>query len=117
MPHWQVHRSHTEREFQPLPTLTWTILLQDAQRSTLVEHLVLQELLKKRAPKLLAAFNAMDYSLEELAGPWFSHLFCGALPAETVVRVWDCLFLEGPKILFRVALAVLKVCLSFPPGK
>lgn len=30
------------------------------------------------------------------------------------MRVWDVLFLEGPKILFRVALALFKVRLSCP---
>ena len=43
---------------------------------------------------------------------WFSSLFCTALPAETAVRIWDVLFLEGPKILFRVALALFKVWLD-----
>lgn len=28
------------------------------------------------------------------------------------MRIWDVLFLEGPKILFRVALALFKVWLS-----
>lgn len=33
-------------------------------------------------------------------------LYCNSLPAETTARVWDALFNEGPKILFRVALAL-----------
>ena len=36
-------------------------------------------------------------------------LFSTSLPAETVARGWDALFNEGPKILYRVALALLKV--------
>ena len=47
--------------------------------------------------------------LQEVTRSWFSSLFCTALPAETAVRIWDVLFLEGPKILFRVALALFKV--------
>lgn len=39
---------------------------------------------------------------------WFMSLFVGTLPIESVLRVWDCLFLEGPKILFRFALAIFK---------
>ena len=49
--------------------------------------------------------------LQEVTRSWFSSLFCTALPAETAVRIWDVLFLEGPKILFRVALALFKVWL------
>lgn len=37
----------------------------------------------------------------------FLCLFCTSLPSETAARVLDALFNEGPKILFRVALAIL----------
>jgi len=39
---------------------------------------------------------------------WFMSLFVGTLPMECVLRVWDCLFFEGSKTLFRVALAIFK---------
>ena len=32
------------------------------------------------------------------------------LPVQTMARVWDALFSEGPKILYRVALTLLKDC-------
>ena len=44
-----------------------------------------------------------------IATDWYLCLFSTSLPAETVARVWDALFNEGPKILYRVALALLKV--------
>ena len=75
----------------------------------LAECLVLGDLLRKRCPKLLASFNAMDLSVSEISRRWFSHLFCGVLPAETTVRIWDCVMFEGVKVLFRVSLALLKV--------
>jgi len=40
---------------------------------------------------------------------WFMSLFIGTLPTESVLRVWDCLFYEGSRVLFRVALAVFKL--------
>ena len=40
---------------------------------------------------------------------WFMSLFIGTLPIESVLRVWDVLFYEGSKTLFRVALAVFKL--------
>jgi hypothetical protein len=73
-----------------------------------VECCVLAELLQKKFPRLLSAFAAMDCHLHEITSTWFSHLFTMSLPATTAVRVWDCLLCEGPKVLFRVALALLK---------
>ena len=40
---------------------------------------------------------------------WFVCLYCEVLPLETVLRVWDTIFYEGSKILFRVALGLLKL--------
>ena len=40
---------------------------------------------------------------------WFMSLFIGTLPIESVLRVWDVLFYEGSKTLFRVALALFKI--------
>lgn len=39
---------------------------------------------------------------------WFMSCFVGTLPPETCARVWDVLFYEGSKTLFRVALGVFK---------
>ena len=39
---------------------------------------------------------------------WFMSVFIGTLPVESVLRVWDILFYEGSKTLFRVALAIFK---------
>lgn len=40
---------------------------------------------------------------------WFICVFSEVLPTETVLRIWDCLFFEGSKIIFRVALALIKL--------
>ncbi|KAK9845237.1 hypothetical protein WJX81_000734 [Elliptochloris bilobata] len=77
-----------------------------ATRAGAVEQRVLEALAARRCPRLVAALAAADAPLASLAAPWFPALFAGALPAETVARVWDCLMLEGPKVLFRVALAL-----------
>ena len=39
---------------------------------------------------------------------WFMSIFIGTLPIESVLRVWDVLFYEGSKTLFRIALAIFK---------
>lgn len=40
---------------------------------------------------------------------WFMSLFIGTLPVESVLRVWDILFYEGSRTIFRVALAIFKM--------
>ncbi|KAL9596137.1 MAG: hypothetical protein Q9219_005998 [cf. Caloplaca sp. 3 TL-2023] len=40
---------------------------------------------------------------------WFMSMFIGTLPIETVLRVWDIVFYEGSKTLFRIALAIFKM--------
>ena len=40
---------------------------------------------------------------------WFICLYSEVLPVETVLRIWDAVFYEGTKILFRVALGLLKL--------
>lgn len=39
---------------------------------------------------------------------WLMSLYVGSLPLETTLRVWDCLFYEGSKTFFRVALGIFK---------
>jgi hypothetical protein len=40
---------------------------------------------------------------------WFMSVFIGVLPIETVLRVWDSFLYEGPRALYRYALAVFKL--------
>ncbi|KIZ01456.1 Growth hormone-regulated TBC protein 1 [Monoraphidium neglectum] len=72
-----------------------------------VEMRVLAELLKAKAPKLHRHMEAMGCEVSLFATDWFLVLFATTLPAETAARVWDSVFLEGTKVLFRVALALL----------
>lgn len=36
-----------------------------------------------------------------IASKWFICIFAEVLPAETVLRIWDCVFAEGYKVLAR----------------
>ena len=40
---------------------------------------------------------------------WFMSCFVGSLPIEPCLRVWDVLFYEGSKTLFRVALGIFRL--------
>ncbi|KAL4443069.1 hypothetical protein ABPG77_008560 [Micractinium sp. CCAP 211/92] len=89
------------------------ILYKDMYASNLngthVEMRSLQELVQHKLPRLGAHMQALGCDMSILATDWFLCLFSTSLPAETVARVWDALLNEGPKVLFRVALALLKL--------
>ncbi|KAJ7063506.1 rab-GTPase-TBC domain-containing protein, partial [Mycena amicta] len=46
----------------------------------------------------------------DLCRPWFSTLFCDALPLEYLNRIWDLFLFEGIPFLFRVSLALFQCC-------
>jgi len=43
---------------------------------------------------------------------WFMSVFVGVLPIESVLRVWDILWYEGSKSIFRMSLTILNMCLE-----
>jgi hypothetical protein len=105
---WQ--SSGTISSFTVLPPLNSAFLYaMQNTRGAGVEQRVLEALLAKRLPKVAGHLAAAETPASELSAAWFHSLFAAALPAETAARVWDVLLLEGPKILFRVALALFKV--------
>lgn len=45
---------------------------------------------------------------------WFMSLFVGILPLESLLRVWDILWYEGSKTIFRISLTIFKLCFDDP---
>ena len=74
-----------------------------------VDLRVFQEVLASRQPKLWNHMRAAGLGAEVFCLEWFIALFAKTMPTETVLRVWDALFLEGYKILFRIGLAVMQL--------
>eukprot|EP00891_Asterochloris_glomerata_P005166 jgi/Astpho2/5166/Aster-04750 len=69
---------------------------------THVEMRSLEELLSKKQPRLYKHLQALSCDMSIIATDC-----TGAL--QTTARVWDALLNEGPKILFRVGLALMRI--------
>ncbi|XP_064648922.1 uncharacterized protein LOC135501087 isoform X6 [Lineus longissimus] len=70
---------------------------------------VLKELLKEKLPKLHQHLDDLDIEISTVTLNWFLAIFFDSVPMETLLRIWDCFLLEGPKVLFRFAIAILKI--------
>ena len=101
-----------EATFWLLKALTERILPEyyaPAMPGLLVDIRVLAVIARQEVPRVAAHIDKLGMPWALLASKWFICLFADVLPVETVLRVWDCLFAEGSKVLFRVALALLKL--------
>lgn len=102
-----------EDAFWMLAVLLENVLFQDCYTNDLsgshVEQRVFKDLLNKKCPRLAAHLELIGFDVSLVITEWFLCLFAKSLPSETTLRVWDVLFNEGAKVLFRVALALFKI--------
>lgn len=122
-------KQDNERVFILLTIITQTHLPGAHARSLAnTEVNVLMMLIREYLPKVWASINDTDL-INSGAGShahpdskfqrqptvalsctsWFMSLFVGVLPIEVVLRVWDAFLFEGPRALFRYALAIFKL--------
>ena len=85
-----------------------------------VDLWVLMLALKESSPSIWAKVGVGDEDVSSIhtarlppislcTTSWFMSMFIGTLPIESVLRVWDIVFYEGSKMLFRIALAIFKM--------
>lgn len=70
---------------------------------------VFSKLLKKVLPKTFKYMKEKGIKPTMFATQWFVTIFTSGFDPEVTVRIYDCFFTEGPKILYRAALWIMKV--------
>lgn len=69
---------------------------------------VLATFMKCKCPKVAKELQRLGIDLSSICSEWYLTWFAKSLPILTVLRVWDTLFFEGFKVLFRVSIGVFK---------
>lgn len=70
---------------------------------------VIGELVKQRRPLINEKVLELGIPWAVILTKWLICLFSEVLPVETVLRIWDVMFAEGHKIIFRAALAIILI--------
>ena len=60
-------------------------------------------------PKLYLHFQENNITPHLYATEWFMTIFSLSMPFEVTLRIWDIYLVEGVKIIYRVALAIIKL--------
>jgi hypothetical protein len=68
----------------------------------------LKRLMEQQVPKLAAHCEALQVDMSFFASKWFLTIFVYHFPFRGILRVWDIFLAEGWKIIFRVAIALMK---------
>ncbi|KAI9779954.1 MAG: hypothetical protein M1839_007110 [Geoglossum umbratile] len=76
---------------------------------TLLDQRVFESLVERTMPVLWEHLVKSDVQLSVVSLPWFLSLYINSMPLVFAFRVLDVFFLEGPKVLFQVGLAILRI--------
>lgn len=101
-----------EQAFWQLSVLCDTLLpgyYSTTMYGTLLDQRVFESLVEKTMPILHEHFLKTDIQLSVVSLPWFLSLFINSMPLDKAMRVLDVFFSEGIRVLFQVALGVLRV--------
>ncbi|KAK1974786.1 TBC domain-containing protein [Colletotrichum cereale] len=76
---------------------------------TLLDQKVFESLVEKTMPILWEHLVKSDVQLSVVSLPWFLSLYINSMPLVFAFRVLDVFFVEGPKVLFQIGLAILRI--------
>lgn len=73
-----------------------------------VDQRVFRDLLSEKLPRLHTHFEQykVDYTL--ITFNWFLVVFVDSVVSDILFKIWDSFLYEGPKVIFRFALALFK---------
>ncbi|KAH7105928.1 TBC-domain-containing protein [Auriculariales sp. MPI-PUGE-AT-0066] len=80
-----------------------------SMHGTLLDQRVFEALVHRCLPMIHDHFTKVDVQLSVASLPWFLSLFINSMPMIFAFRIVDCFFCMGPKVLFQVGLAILKI--------
>ena len=73
------------------------------------DQLVLRGLIANVLSKTDALLTEHDIELSLISLNWFLTLFASVIHIKLLVRLWDLIFFDGSKVLFQIALGMLKL--------
>ncbi|KAF8637257.1 hypothetical protein AX17_002951 [Amanita inopinata Kibby_2008] len=80
-----------------------------SMHGTLLDQRVFESLVARCLPMIHDHFAIVDVQLSVASLPWFLSLYINSMPMVFAFRIVDCFLCMGPKVLFQVALAILKI--------
>jgi len=81
----------------------------DNMKQLHVDGVVFGQLLQSMDPEVHARLTAWGIEPINYVPNWFLPMFTRILPWETMMRVWDTFFFEGPIWIVRISLAIIRI--------
>jgi hypothetical protein len=75
----------------------------------MIDNQVFALMINRLMPVLADHFKKYSIQISVACLPWFLSLYINFLPLPYALRIIDCFFMEGVKVLFQIGLALLKV--------
>ncbi|KAM0786289.1 hypothetical protein ACM66B_001768 [Microbotryomycetes sp. NB124-2] len=105
--------SSEEDAFWVLVCIIEKILPSDYYTSHLLvsqaDQRVLNDFVRRLLPDVADHLEELGVELPAITFGWFLSLFTDALPIQTLLRVWDLIFVMGTVVLFRVTVAIFQM--------